>query len=72
MRQDQRISQYGHEAGKVSFVDEFVKIHSLLYEPCRPPEVEPFVVAHLQDRLNMRRYFEKAILDLGLDKASRQ
>lgn len=72
MKQYQPISRYGHGVEKTSFIDEFVNIHSLLYKPCLPPDVEPFVVAHLQDRLNIRRYFEKAISDLGLDQAGRQ
>lgn len=72
MKQNQRLSWHEYGEGETSFTNEFINIHSLLYKPCQLPEMEPFIVAHLQDRLNIRRYFERAISHMGLDKASRQ
>ncbi len=57
-----------HRMKEPNFLDAFVDIHSILYEPLPPHTVEPEVVTQLRDRIAMRNYFVKALSNLGLGK----
>lgn len=47
--------------------DAFVKVHATLYTPSEEYEPESYLVTRLQDRINMRKYFDTAISNIAIE-----
>ena len=55
---------------KYSFLDAFVDVHTGLYTSPEIPEPDLYLVIKLQDRMNMRKYFDAAVSNVTKEKHS--